>query len=384
MFAAIFLLLFVTSASAWFETCDRQIILAPQTTTTISSSGYYAAGSSCRYAIEAPQGFTINADCDIQIYRESNGNCNNELFYVMKDGSKELLGSEYLCGSGKVSRTSKFNRLTLAYTSGTRNVGQFTCRISLNCDCGWSVNSKIVGGRVAGVNEYISMVGLIDLAGSSVFCGGSIISPFYILTAAHCFTGSLLTVGNVGALVGDHDYTIGTDTKYSSLYRISQIIRHGLFNAKTHENDIALVRTSTEIQFNSAVGPACLPFAFANSAFDANVPLEVPGWGTTSFAGKVSSVLQTVQLVTVDLTTCKQRGMSSVNSGQLCTWADRRDTCQYDSGGNLYYRYNKLYTIGIVSYGGTCASNVPAVNTKILAYLTWIRANAVGANFCDA
>lgn len=57
----------------------------------------------------------------------------------MSDGSTEILGSEYLCGTGNITRTSKFNNLTLAYTSGSKNVGQFSCSISLNCDCGWSV-----------------------------------------------------------------------------------------------------------------------------------------------------------------------------------------------------------------------------------------------------
>lgn len=57
----------------------------------------------------------------------------------MTDGSTELLGSEYLCGSGSITRTSKFNKLTLAHTSGSKNVGQYSCSITLNCDCGWSV-----------------------------------------------------------------------------------------------------------------------------------------------------------------------------------------------------------------------------------------------------
>lgn len=60
----------------------------------------------------------------------------------MVNGSTALLGSEYLCGTGTITRTSKFNKLTLAYTSGTSNVGQFSCSITLNCDCGWSVNVR--------------------------------------------------------------------------------------------------------------------------------------------------------------------------------------------------------------------------------------------------
>uniref|UniRef100_A0A336M6B5 CSON012467 protein n=1 Tax=Culicoides sonorensis TaxID=179676 RepID=A0A336M6B5_CULSO len=376
-----------TSVNAWFESCDRQIVLAAGTSTTVSSPNYssnYGAGTSCRYQIQAPQGFTITASCSIKIYRDANNNCANEYFYVMRDGSKELLGSEYLCGTGSVQRTSRFNKLTLAYTSGSYNTGSFTCSLTLNCDCGWSVSSKIVGGRTAAVNEYISMVGTVNLLSNSLFCGGAIISPFYILSAAHCFTGSLATPANVGALVGDHDYTTGSDTSYSALYRISSIVKHGLYNSVTNVNDIALLKTSSEIQYNAGVGPACLPYGFAINAFDNNVILDAPGWGTTSFAGPVSTVLRTVQLNTMDLTTCKSRGMTDVTSGQLCTYTAGKDTCQYDSGGSLYYRFNKLYTILLVSYGGSCGGTKPAVNTKVAAYLTWIRNNAVGATFCGA
>lgn len=228
------------------------------------------------------------------------------------------------------------------------------------------------------------MTGMVDLSASTLFCGGAIISPFYILSAAHCYTGSLATASNVGALVGDQDYTIGSDTPYSALYRIATITKHGLFDATRNLNDIALLKTSTEIEFNEGVGPACLPYGFSSTAFDSNVALDAPGWGTTSFAGPVSTALKTVQLTTMNVATCKSRGMTDVTSGQLCTYTSGKDTCQYDSGGSLYYRYNKLYTILIVSYGKGCASSTPAVNTKVQAYLTWIKTNAYGANFCGA
>lgn len=63
-------MILVHETYGWFETCDKQFFLSAGTTTTIPQpSGYYSAGSSCRYQIQAPQGFTITATCNLQIYK---------------------------------------------------------------------------------------------------------------------------------------------------------------------------------------------------------------------------------------------------------------------------------------------------------------------------
>lgn len=60
------------------------------------------------------------------------------------------------------------------------------------------------------------------------------------------------------------------------------------------------------------------------------------------------------------------------------------DSCQRDSGGNLYWSYNnRQYTVGIVSYGKACASKYPSVNTRVTAYLSWISEQLSGEFLCD-
>lgn len=66
------LMVVVQDAFAWFETCDKQISLAAGKTTTVKSPNFkanYTGGSSCRYQIKAPQGFTVTATCSLKIYR---------------------------------------------------------------------------------------------------------------------------------------------------------------------------------------------------------------------------------------------------------------------------------------------------------------------------
>lgn len=88
----------------------------------------------------------------------------------------------------------------------------------------------------------------------------------YILTAAHCFS-QYNNPATIGILVGDHDITTGADTKYSSLYKASSIIRHEQYNTNTKANDIALLLTTSNIIWYRGVAPACLPFNYGYLLF---------------------------------------------------------------------------------------------------------------------
>lgn len=83
----------------------------------------------------------------------------------------------------------------------------------------------------------------------------------YILTAAHCCNAQM-NVNNIGALVGDHDTSIASDTDYSQLYTISQMFIHENYNKTIDTNDIGILKTTKDIQYSRAVGPVCLPFFF--------------------------------------------------------------------------------------------------------------------------
>lgn len=112
-------------------------------------------------------------------------------------------------------------------------------------------------------NEFSSMVGVVSRATERVFCGGAIISYYFILSAAHCFPPSMKE-SQIYARVGDQDQTVNGDTMFEAAYSISSIIRHEGYNPQKNENDIAILKTVTDILFNRGVGPICLPLKYAS------------------------------------------------------------------------------------------------------------------------
>ncbi|MFD3570675.1 serine protease [Streptomyces sp. NPDC058667] len=230
----------------------------------------------------------------------------------------------------------------------------------------------VVGGQEARPHQYPFMAGLVDVVERRVMCGGALIGDRYVLTAAHCLTGSYSSPSRVGVLLGDHDLTTGAESPHAVLAAPERFLPHPEYDPATQRNDIALVRLAEPVALNRDVRPVALPAAYAQGSFD-RAQVEVPGWGTTSFGGRTSDVLRTVTLATMSNPACASRGMAHLAPTQICTYAPGRDTCQYDSGGPLVRAVaGRPYVVGLVSYGRECATDTPAVNTRVGSYLPWI------------
>lgn len=126
--------------------------------------------------------------------------------------------------------------------------------------------SRIFNGENANAHEYPSVIALVALSINRVFCGGVIISDRWILTSAHCFNEEIYAdLKNVVAFVGEHDLSTPNETSYTESHELKTYITHKNYSKDSHDqdNDIALVKTLKAIAFNRAVGPACLPWAYA-------------------------------------------------------------------------------------------------------------------------
>lgn len=132
-------------------------------------------------------------------------------------------------------------------------------QIVYSCDprasCGCSANpasiTRIVGGESAGFATWSWMVSIS--INNENFCGGSIISKSWILTAAHCVSGFVPSQITINA---------GSNLPGSSSQRVfvSRIIIHPQFVSATYENDIALLQVSPPLSMNDPnIGTICLP-----------------------------------------------------------------------------------------------------------------------------
>ncbi|XP_018791858.1 PREDICTED: venom serine protease [Bactrocera latifrons] len=363
---------------ALFEGCDSTFEINPGTT-YLQSPYYpntYPPWTSCRYQIIAPLDYTIEANCTID-FPSNAGQCTTEYFYVSTEGDPQLRDSEQFCGQGAFTRVSLFRKLTLAYAS-YGNTGRFLCSLTIRpqqCECGWSTSTKIANGQEVGTNEFPFMVGLQNLASSTdIFCGGTIISHFHIITAAHCATIQP-DASQIIAHVGFTQISTLNNSRYAAAYRIQSITMHPGYTDDPPVNDISVLVTRVLIEWERGVGPICLPPAGSSTFAYQNV--DVAGWGTESFAGPTTDALMKANLMVVENSVCQEKYNVPIYSSQICTTdysGQGRDACQYDSGGPVVWRSSRMFLVGCISFGQACGQPYgTGVNTRITYFLNWIR-----------
>ncbi|XP_053670994.1 venom serine protease-like [Anopheles nili] len=376
--------------SAQYAGCDYALDVTSGQSFSIYSpyyGGFYPAYTQCRWTLSTTQGSRIALACsDVSLPMSTS--CNTDRLVVSKTGQSSLSDGQAYCGTGVLNTESTSNRLVVALQiPGATQGGRFYCTATkIECQCGLRRTRKIVNGEETLVNEFPMMAALVDgsMSGEGIFCGATIITNYHAVTAAHCYMGRSLP--NLALLVGEHDIKTGSETPYTALLLLASIKIHEGYNsaATSSSNDIAIVRTRSEILFNTGVGPACLPLKFTGASF-VGVQLEAVGWGTLDYGAPKSNVPMKVGLTVVNPTQCTSLYPSYSPTQQLCTLTPNKDTCQSDSGGPMFYTdaYNqRAYLLGTIGYGIACATSAPSVSTNVLYYTQWIMNNTPEWNYC--
>ncbi|XP_040137678.2 coagulation factor X [Ictidomys tridecemlineatus] len=229
---------------------------------------------------------------------------------------------------------------------------------------------RIVGGRDCEEGECPWQALLIDEENEG-FCGGTILSPFHVLTAAHCLHQAKRFKVRVG------DRNTEKEEGNEMAHEVEVVVKHNKFVRETYDFDIAVLRLKTPITFRMNVAPACLPQKdWAEATLMTQKTGIVSGFGRTHEKGRPSSTLKMLEVPYVDRNTCKLSSSFTITQNMFCAGYDAKleDACQGDSGGPHVTRFKDTYFVtGIVSWGEGCARKGKyGVYTKVTAFLKWI------------
>lgn len=139
----------------------------------------------------------------------------------------------------------------------------------------WTKTPRIVGGKDATEGQFPYQVSLRTRFLKQHFCGGSIISSRFILTAAHCVEGIFSKPNFVVAVIGSIYRKKGGVT-----VKLNKITSHEEWDRSELVNDIALLRTAEEILFSSTIQPIAL--TSTDPSENGETPLFLSGWGRNS------------------------------------------------------------------------------------------------------
>ncbi|XP_025226049.1 chymotrypsin-like protease CTRL-1 isoform X1 [Theropithecus gelada] len=114
-----------------------------------------------------------------------------------------------------------------------------------------SFSQRIVNGENAVPGSWPWQVSLQDSSGFH-FCGGSLISQSWVVTAAHCN----VSPGRHFVVLGEHD--LSSNAEPLQVLSISQAITHPSWNPTTMNNDVTLLKLASPAQYTTRISPVCL------------------------------------------------------------------------------------------------------------------------------
>jgi len=228
---------------------------------------------------------------------------------------------------------------------------------------------RIIGGTDP-TESYPWMVGIYDNNG--LYCGGSLIDPYWVLTAAHC-------LDNVDPYFHQLQITTNqtklTDFNNVEKIKVKRFIQHPAWDTNNYDspNDLALLQLEKPSKQ--------LPISLISNASNQTMS-RVLGFGTTSIQSDLMSDLKQVDLPLVSNEICQTvyQGLYHLIDTQICAgFAEgQKDSCSGDSGSPLIvWEQNQWQQLGLVSFGGNnkipCAgANAYGVYTNLPKFKDFI------------
>ncbi|XP_070319397.1 serine protease 44-like [Odocoileus virginianus] len=240
---------------------------------------------------------------------------------------------------------------------------------------------RIIGGMPAPERKWPWQVSL--RINNEHMCGGSLIAPQWILTAAHCIFGFEEYTVRMGSVL--------LHPQSGMAIPVQDIVCHSFYDVRTLSNDIALVLLAHSVNYSAFIQPVCLPEK--NFEAEAGTRCWVTGWGRQmADAIVLPENLQETDQILLRHTLCNAKLQTElgyrrmlVRKGMICGYhEDLKSPCKGDSGGPLVCEFNDTWVqVGIVSWGVACGrSELPIVYTEVSSYKDWIMDHIIKVSSC--
>ncbi|KAH8357879.1 hypothetical protein KR200_008275 [Drosophila serrata] len=263
--------------------------------------------------------------------------------------------------------------LTELLLIGVLSVGVALGRLNSRQPSGYTPH-RIVGGSDVPAGEHVPYQVSLQYStsgGQMHFCGGSIIAPNRILTAAHCCQG--LNASRMSVVAG-----IRNLDERGSRSRVLSYSIHPQYQELV-TSDIAVLSIDPPLKFDN---DSISAIEFRGKQFvGGGVPVTLTGWGLRlpvpfPFLDNVNypNTLQRMSYNTITNRECRDAGMEDVTDTEICARGPFRGACSGDSGGPLVTTDKGLKQVGIVSYGlVVCGLFIsPDVYTRVSTFSEWI------------
>ncbi|ASO19755.1 secreted trypsin-like serine protease [Actinoalloteichus hoggarensis] len=219
------------------------------------------------------------------------------------------------------------------------------------------VETRVIGGERASIEDHPYTVYLTTPSGIQ-FCGGALVAPDKVATAAHCVEDD--SPSSVAVVAGREDKQ-GTA---GEVVGVTDIWVHPDYVTVTSGDDIAVLTLETDLSY------ATVEFAAAadDAVYAEGNPATILGWGVTETGSSSRYLLQAEAPLTSDATCAAGYGISYDSASMICAGYPEGgiDACQGDSGGPLVV---DGVLVGLTSFGRGCAeAGYPGVYTRVGAY----------------